>query len=589
MSKHTKLFVAFLFCSVLIYELPYFLTLRKTGWSPLPAVVDYPADQMLYLNLSVIKNATPKEVVNPWYGTTVPAVDVPHLRFPITFLLFRVTHTIFRSWTTAMLVWAGMWAGLTFVAGVFCLNSLFPEGDRRWTVIAAFGLMVLQSPLIYVAEFRQLPSSAGFYQLWLPYLRFAFPQVAVPTVLVYLGTQIRALKIGSKWALAVMVLLQFVAFTAYPYILPVVAMAAAIAFLIALRQPDARVLSTESVLLFAAVCGLLDVGYLLFVGFGSSQGNVQFALQFRREMILPALRPYVLVLVTGACLALFSRASVVAARVTVAGLALSSALFAFSDVFFPVTAIVLIHVNYFIALTTWLPWIVVLWPWIERFDGRLLRVVFVSLLLVTGTWEAFANYRTSLSVNSLHAAAVIEIEGLALKPKDLLLAPAQFSDDISCWVPLVSPAKVLFTRDAENVLSADIIRGEQALRQALYLEARGISHATLLSWTDAGAPDWRMNSIALFGEMGYLSSPLQSDHLKAKKLVRDRLGPMLAQLESDPTSANFLFRGYDRVIVIDGVSEPLFQPPAFAPWLEIEQAYQRNGMRIWVCRPKASS
>ena len=81
------IFFAALLCSVLFYELPYILTLARTGWTPLPPVVA--ADQMLYLNLSAIHHVSPTEVVNPWYGGLVSTLDVPHLRFPITFLLFR--------------------------------------------------------------------------------------------------------------------------------------------------------------------------------------------------------------------------------------------------------------------------------------------------------------------------------------------------------------------------------------------------------------------------------------------------------------------------------------------------------------------
>ena len=68
MSKRAIFFVAALLCSVAVYELPYILTLAKTGWSPLPPVVNYPADQMLYLNLSVIHHASATEVVNPGTG-----------------------------------------------------------------------------------------------------------------------------------------------------------------------------------------------------------------------------------------------------------------------------------------------------------------------------------------------------------------------------------------------------------------------------------------------------------------------------------------------------------------------------------------
>ena len=248
----------------------------------------------------------------------------------------------------------------------------------------------------------------------------------------------------------------------------------------------------------------------------------------------------------------------------------------------------LIHINYLIALTTWLPLIVVLWPWLEKFDSRPLRVCLTAILALLGLWEGFASYHSSLSVNTLQAAAVEEIGRLALTPKDLVVAPAQFSDDISCWIPLVARAKVLFTRDAENIFSTGSIRGEQAFRQALYLEMRGIGHDSLLSLTKTRSPDWWINPIALFGELGYASSPLQSDHIRAKNLVRERLGPMLAQLDSDPASAHSLFHGYERVIVIDSSSLPLFKPSAFAPWIEIEQAYERNGISVWIGRPRVA-
>src|SRR5205814_2216252 len=84
-----------------------------------------------------------------------------------------------------------------FFAAFFCLESLFPRAKPRLPLIAAIGLLVLQSPLTYLAEIRQLPSVAGLSELLLPYLRFAIPQVIVPAVLAYLGLQTRVLKCGS--------------------------------------------------------------------------------------------------------------------------------------------------------------------------------------------------------------------------------------------------------------------------------------------------------------------------------------------------------------------------------------------------------
>ncbi len=588
MSQRRQYYFVFLICSILVYELPYFLTLRKTGWSQLPAVVDYPADQMLYLNLSAIHYDLPSEVVNPWYGNRVPAVDVAHLRFPITFLLFRLTHAIFRSWTLAMLVWAGTLAGLTFAAAAFCLRSIFPDNDFRLTITAAFGLLVLQSPLVYLADLVRLPSVSGIYDLRLPYMRFAFPQVIVPVVFAYLGLQTRALKSGSKGAWVGMALLQFAACCAFPYVLPIVAVATAITILIIECYSRQKALRWPTPLLFAAACGVLDIGYLLLAGLATSHGNIQFGLHFRPEMIIPSMRPYVLLLLIGAGLALASPATL-AAKATVAGLALSNALFAFSDVLFPVTSLMDSHVNYIVALTSWLPLIVVLWPGIEKVNGRPFRIALGGVLISIALWQGFSSYRSSLPVNTLQAEAVKELGKLALTPKDLVVAPAQFSDDISCWVPLLSRAKVLFTRDAENILSSDSIRGEQAFRQALYLELGGINRDSLISFTEPGSPDSEISRIELFGEIGYQSSPLAADHVKLRTLVRQRLEPSMARLDSDPASAQYLFHGYDRIVVVDSISQPVFKASALAPWLEIKQEYAANGVRIWICQPKTTT
>jgi hypothetical protein len=483
-----------------------------------------------------------------------------------------------------MLMWGGIWAGLTFAASAFCLNSLFPDSDRRLTALGAFGLIMLQSPLTYAAEIARWPSMSGFLELWLPFSRFMFPQVIVPVVLSYWGLQVRALRSGSKWNLVGMTLLQLGACAAFPYILPVIALGTAITIAIVRLYQSEIVLSRRAVFVFAVVCAVLDVGYLALAGLGRANGNVQFALEFRRDMILPSFRAYVLLLVVGAVLALISRTSL-AARATVAGLAFSNALFAFSGVFFPPSTMILSHVNYVLTLTTWLPLTVAGWVLLEKF--KLLRIGLMVVLGVTSTWQGFATYRANLSVNILQAAAVAEIQKLALTPNDLVVAPGQFSDDISSWVPLVSTARVLYTPNAECILPLDSIRMEQTFRQALYLTLGGMNLPQLTSITERRNLD-PLNSLEQHADRGYHDSPLEADRLRVRTILKARLGPLLSRLQSNTTSANPLFSGYDRVLVIDSSSVPFFQPSAFTPWLEIEEAYQSNGTRVWVCRPKGA-
>jgi len=69
-----SVYILALLCSVLVYELPSALTLIKVGWMPIPPVLV--ADQMLYLNLSAVHRVSTTEIMNPWYGSRVPVVDV---------------------------------------------------------------------------------------------------------------------------------------------------------------------------------------------------------------------------------------------------------------------------------------------------------------------------------------------------------------------------------------------------------------------------------------------------------------------------------------------------------------------------------
>jgi hypothetical protein len=585
MSKRLP-FIVGLVCSVAVYQLPCLLTLAKTGWQPLPPVLV--ADQMLYLNVSAIHHVSATEVLNPWYGMRVLTVDVPHLMFPVTFQLFHFTHAIFGSWTAAMLAWNAFWTALTFLAGVFCLESFFPGTNRLWTSAGAFGLLVLQSPLIYVGEVRELLLLHRLLQVQLPYLRFAIPQVILPVVLAYWGMQVRALKSGSRAALTVMALLQFAEFTAFPYILPVLALGTGIAAVIAMYRAKEIALSWPAIWGYAAVCGVLDFGYLVLAGLGKSHANVHLALRFRPEMLMHEVRPYVVLLVAGAMLALFSRAST-ATIATAAGLGLSNAAFGFADAFFVPEAQMLQHPLYIVGITTWLPIFVFLWGYLEKFDRQWLRALVICGLAGVGVWEGFSSCQFMLSQNLFQAAAIKQVRPLNLTATDLMIAPSRFSDDISSWIPLLSPAKVLYTPDGENVLSAADTRTQQTFRQTLYLMMTGMNLDSLRSNTEPGSADARIGALLQQGDRTYAGSPLAKDRWQVRQELRERLQPVFAELEADPSAARNVLGGYRRIIVIDSNTNSAFDQSALSKWLVIEKAYEANGVNVYICTSKFPS
>jgi hypothetical protein len=572
-----------LLLTVAVYELPFALTLAKVGWSALPPVVDYPADQMLYLNLAAVRHASATEIINPWYGDRVPIVDVPHLHFGVTFRLLDAARWVFRSWTATILVWNGVWSTLTYGAAVFCLLALAPELDAIWALIFGFGLVVLLSPLTYISALRGLPHWHGFFELTLPYVRFAFPQVVLPALLAYWGFLAKWLRKGSWRDVLWMGLLQFAACAAFPYVVPLMAAATLFAVLI-VKIGDRIAVSWSQVAALGGLSVVLDLGYLLLSGLGHSHGNVRMSPEFHANLILPSLRPYVVLLIAMAGLAMMARVSL-AARATAAGAALASALLGFSDVFLPKESQMLVHVNYVNALPTLLALFLFAWPFVKERSTRLAIVVLTALFLVS-LWEGYANYHNSRGIYQLQRAALHEMAKITLSPHDLVLAPAEMSDDISCWVPLVSAARVLYTPDAENMLPADRIRGEHALRQALYLQMRGMNDQRLSALTTSGSGRLP-GALPLFSEREYLSSPLTADRAYGHSLVRDRLLPILQGLEINPARAEPVFSGMQRVVVIEDSSRPIFVKAALEKWMEIVEDKNEDGVRVLIGKPRA--
>jgi hypothetical protein len=481
-----------------------------------------------------------------------------------------------------MLLWSAFWTALTFSAAAFCLESFFPDSDRSLTSASAFALLVLQSPLIYLGQLRQLPSLHGLLALPLPYLRFAIPQVILPVALAYWGLQVRALKNPSRAALAEMALLQLAMCAAFPYTLPILAIGTGITLVIARCRQTTTPLTWPVALAYAALCGVLDIGYLILAGFGKSHANVHFSLQFRPEMIVPAIRPYLLVLVVASILALFSRASL-AVRATVAGLALSNALLGFADVFFAPEAQMLQHPFYIVGITTWLPLSVLLWPVLEKTNNTPLRTAIICGLVVLGAWEGFVSFKTMLPVNAFQAAVIRQIEPLSLTARDMVIAPSRFSDDVSSWIPLLNSARVLFTSDGENILSASETRTEQTSRQAIYLMTTGMNLASLNSTTEVGSSGVRIRPLLQQTDQTYAGSKLTKDQTELRHLLRERLGPIVSQFEADPLTTRTIFAAYRRIVVVDSSEDRLFDESAFGKWLTVENSYEASGVKVYIC------
>jgi hypothetical protein len=193
-----------------------------------------------------------------------------------------------------------------------------------------------------------------------------------------------------------------------------------------------------------------------------------------------------------------------------------------------------------------------------------------------------------LSQNLFQAAATSHLEQLHLGADDLVIAPSQFSDDISSWVPLISPAKVLYTPDGENILSAADTRTEQTFRQALYLRLTGMNLENLEAATRQDSSLVQISRLVQQGDRMYLASPLARDAVAVRQTVRERLEPFFSAADMLPAIRTRL-EGYKRVIVIDSETRPSFDDAALAKWFVVDKALDGDGLKIRICHQDITS
>src|SRR5262249_10523405 len=146
-------------------------------------------------------------------------------------------------------------------------------------------------------------------------------------------------------------------------------------------------------------------------------------------------------------------------------------------------------------------------------------------LLAIGIWEGFAAYRSTLSINSIQRNAIHELQRLNLTANDFVIAPSRFSDDVSSWIPLMSPAKVLFAANAENILSASDTGTVQTARQSLYLMMAGMNVASLEQSLAPNSSDSQIRPLLQQTDQTYAGSPLLADQQKLRSLLQERLVP----------------------------------------------------------------
>src|SRR5438093_7542941 len=113
--------IALVLCVDLLYAFPYLLNWRVIADPRLPPFLS--DDIYYYLNVSHC--ALSADIINPWFGGTVQAGDVPHLRFSIAPALFRTIEILLPERDVlALFLWNIFWTTAIAIAALWAVSCL---------------------------------------------------------------------------------------------------------------------------------------------------------------------------------------------------------------------------------------------------------------------------------------------------------------------------------------------------------------------------------------------------------------------------------------------------------------------------------
>jgi hypothetical protein len=170
-----------------------------------------------------------------------------------------------------------------------------------------------------------------------------------------------------------------------------------------------------------------------------------------------------------------------------------------------------------------------------------------------------------------------------LNRSDLVIAPARFNDDLASWIPLVTNAEVLSSREAEWVLPRDRGRQIHQYRRAVYLFLAGWDSErvkTVVSNRDGAG----LYLLARIGQAYLLDfSGPESDKTLAS--IREGFVPLLSRIQAgDPETAQF-FRNYRRVLFIDSANHPEFVRERLSRYLNLGEEHRLGSHVLLWARP----
>lgn len=573
-----------------VYSYPAFKTTSVTGLRALPPATA--ADVSLYLNISAMKTNSDGQLVDPYYGVTVPAARMGYSKFRMAFVLFSdVRHLLGGNLWWSQMVWNLFWCAALCAIAWWFFREFLPERSVEIVVLGLAILLFFNFSVLrgFFAAWAHLPSLNGFLELEFPFIRPFFPQVPIPLLLLYLGLQIKGLQKQSSWLWAAMALVQFLAFIIFPYatLMMIGITAVSLAGILFERKGQ---FPWVTALLYGFACGIIDLVFFLHGAAIARTGSTgQYSLIHINYSVLPhrigGLWLLLAALTGGVC---FMRDLAPEIKWPIVGLGATNLVLLLGDAFFSETLLQMsVHAGYFVHLASAVQFVFLLSVVFRNLNARnrAWRFAFVLLaafLVLNGVLVAQSTYLRSLPQNRENADLVRALQFDPPQAGDLVIAGAASVDDDCAWVPLIDESHVLFCRNAQVLLSPEQNQNIHRLRQAMYLYFTGRDADWVRHVIDTPGSDNELVRLMFLGQV--TSDP--ADRAVGISELKTDLIPRLLSVQGRTPEVQVFFSRYNRIFVVDNAVHPMFVLPRLAAYLRIEQQERTGDLVVLRCKPQ---
>ena len=589
MKKNIGLYAGVWIAVVSVYLYPYFLTFLKIGYGEIPPLFD--SDLYLYMNFSLLPISN-GEITSPWYGDTINAAAWAYRKFDLSFMVFRFFSSLCGGdLTCAMLVWTVFWVSVIFWAALWLFLEI--AGEERKLLIV-FSLLFL--------FFVRVPELSNILKMWLSFFhiddktvvnltfsRAFFPQASVVFLFLYLYFLIKTLKKSKLSFWLVLAIVQFLALKTFPYLLMILAFMTFLAVVFYFFTEREK-LKISHIVLYAALCAVLDLGYLILTGHTESAGmktaiiDVDFSRLkyfFKGSMILA--------IILTSLIAFIKPKSSYASKIAVLSLGISYIALTFSHAFFSPALQIENHIYYF-ASTIFAIEIFYLLVQIDAYltisenIKKALGYAALAAVFAQGVMASHSHYKRYYAENSINYEIFKEIKKLGCDRDTLIITPSFVPSLISpISFALKCESEILYHPDAHFLSSKEKGKDTHKIREAIYYYLRGKDEKWIESVWDPKT-DWRVQYDLVIPALRlYLRDKNREKFLKMKK---EEAKFYYKTYVEDEKRLHMFFRKYKRVVLADFKKDPFFKKDRVDKVLTPLKKEESERMNFYVMEPK---